>query len=413
MSPIIRGPKPVMRPVRPVQKKPVAKPEDVKKEDVKSEVKSTPEVQPAVENKPTLENKIEEPKVVAPVPTVESKPVAETKPVVESKPLAETKVEQKTPASKQAATKPQKPQKVKSESKGGGGLTVLLTITTLLFMGSTGYLLFDKFQTAEVVAQEKETTAATYKADVSSKLAEINRLEDSLKVVIRQKESLGLELTEERAKLAELEDLKVQIQKKNYSINALNKKLASIKENYAMAASTVEAMNASNSVVIKEREMLREQLKAKDDSLQFIINKALELQEKVEIASALRMQSINVAVFNTAGKELSKSDSYKAMVVGKMKINVVFEKNEIAEGKKDIYIRVLEPGGAVLREGDKNFMVNGKKTPYTEKVTIDAASQHTASVLYVKGSRYRPGAYTVEVYSEGKKAGSEVVNMRQ
>lgn len=396
MSPIIRGPRPVMRPVKPVQKPSEQEnKQEVKPEEVKVETK----VEPVSETKPTVENKV----------TVETKTVTpETKTVTpETK-----KVEQKTPPTKQAPVKPVKQPKPQGESKGDP-LKVLLVISNLIFIGIAGYLLYDKFSSADVIAMEKETTTAAYKTEMNLKITEINRLEDSLRLVIKEKESLGLELTEERAKLAELEDLKVQIQNKNYSIASLNKKLAGIKEHYAMATSAMEAMTASNKVQLQEEESLRQMLQAKDDSLKLVVTKAEELEKKVAIASSLKMESMQITAFSTSGKELNHSTSYKAMIVGKVKIHVNFAKNDIAQGQKEIYLRVLEPGGAVLREGDKNFMVDGKKTAYTDKQSIDASSQHAASFFYVKGSKYRPGSYTVEVYCDGKKAGSGVLTLNQ
>lgn len=410
-APIIRGPRPVMRPVKP-------KPANPENQDAK---KKEEPVKPA-----------EQPKVTA-TPVPESQPVvtpaAETKTAetttaqtntvqtntVQTNNVVPPKQESKAPAAKKEdpkkpAPKPQRPPKPKSESKTDGA-KVFLLITNLLCLGVIGYLLYDKFESQKLVEIEKETASATYKTDLNNKLAEITRLQDSLKVVIAEKQALGLELADEKAKLQELDVLKAQLQNKQVSINALNKKLASFKKDYIMATSAMEALTASKTVVLQEKESLQAMLQAKDDSLKVIMGKVQELSEKVEIASSMKVQSVSVTPYNTAGRELKEAPSYKAMLIGKIRVAVNLEKNELAEGRKEIYMRIIEPGGAVLYEGDKSFMFNGKKTAFTDKQTIDAATQHNVQFHYVKGSRYRPGKYTVEVYGDGKRLAAEYIDL--
>jgi hypothetical protein len=75
-------------------------------------------------------------------------------------------------------------------------------------------------------------------------------------------------------------------------------------------------------------------------------------------------------------------------------------------------MRLLEPSGSTLFEGERIFMVNGRKTFYTDKQTIDFDnSQQTYSFTYSERSRYKPGKYAVELYTDGQKIGDGTLTL--
>ncbi len=408
-EPRMNGPRPIMRPVKkkpadPNDKKNQAASSDVKKE-TKIESKKTDEIKfdsaPVVQSESTPLEKVEarqEPKVEAkPEPKVEAKP--EVKAIVKPEPK-ETKPEVKS--------KPEKAQKESRPKSNGGGtdfVKVISLITNVLLLGALAFFIYSKADQAKVAEAELQSTTETFKADINGKLAEITRLQDSLKIVIAEKQKLGLELSEERAKLAELDDLKSQLQNKQLSINQLNKKLSNFKKDYIMASASLQSLSAENKHLQYEKETLYKQLQDKDDSIKALVNEKVALAEKVSVASALKVESIHITALGHGGKELKQAPAYKAMIVQQVKMSISLAPNDLAQGKKEIYMRFIEPGGATLFEGDKTFLVNGKKTFYTDKQTLDLDVSHSTGFLYMKGSRYKPGKYTIEFYCDGKKIG--------
>jgi len=400
-EPRMNGPKPIMRPVKkkpvdPDEKKNQAASSDVKKE-TKIESKKTDEIKfdsaPVVQSEPTPLERVE----AKPEPRLEAKP--EVKAVVKPEPK-ETKPEVKS--------KPERaPKESRPKSNGGGTdfVKVASLITNVLLLGALAFFLYSKVDQAKVAEAELQNTTDTFKADINSKIAEITRLQDSLKIVIAQKEKLGLELTEERSKLAELDGLKSQLQNKQLSINQLNRKLSGFKKDYIMASASLQSLSAENKNLQYEKETLYKQLQEKDDSIKALVNEKVELSEKVSVASSLKVESIHITAIGHGGKELKQAAAYKAMVVQQVKMSVSLAQNDLAQGKKEIYMRFIEPGGATLFEGDKTFLVNGKKTFYTDKQSMDLDASHSTGFLYMKGSRYKPGKYTIEFYCDGKKIG--------
>jgi regulator of replication initiation timing len=410
-EPKMRGPKPIMRPVK---RKPVD-PNVKKTQDASSEVKKEPKVETPKVDEVKLDSAPVVPSVSAPSEKIETKPEpkAEVKPEVKPEVKVAVKSEsiETKPEVKSKPEKPAKPEKSakvsKPKSEGGGTdfVKVASLITNVLLIGALAFFIYSKADQAKVAEAELQNTTETFKADINGKIAEINRLQDSLRIVIAEKEKLGLELSEERAKLAELDDLKAQIQNKQLSINQLNKKLSTFKKDYIMASASLQSLTAENKHLQYEKETLYKQLQEKDDSIKALVMEKEELAEKISVASALKVESINITALGHGGKELKQAPTYKAMLVQQVKMSISLAQNDLAEGKKEIYMRFIEPGGATLFEGDKTFLVNGKKTFYTDKQTLDLETSRSTGFLYMKGSRYKPGKYTIEFYCEGKKIG--------
>jgi hypothetical protein len=314
--------------------------------------------------------------------------------------------------------KPPRPPRIKSESSESNvnGGKIFLIVLVILLAASTAYLAFDKFKSQNAVANEVEDAQKSntlLKTDIDKKVAEITRLQDSIKVVIAQKEALGQELSAERSKLAELEDLKGQIQNKQLSINSLNKKLSHFKKEYQSVQDSIEFLVSENKKLVSDKSTLEELIKAKDDSLQTLHSAKAALTQKVAQAAGLKAENFKVVALTPGGKDIKEAASYKAMVVGGLKVSFVIAENNLVEpGQKDVYFRFLEPGGSILQQDEKNFILNGKNTSYTDKQTFEFTNMgNTVSFQYLKGGKFKPGRYTLEFYTDNNKIGSTYLSL--
>jgi len=77
---------------------------------------------------------------------------------------------------------------------------------------------------------------------------------------------------------------------------------------------------------------------------------------------------------------------------------------------------VLDPDGAIVSDmanGSGTFSVDGNETVYTTKQTVNYTNNNQkVELLYTRGIPYKPGKYTVELYSEGFKIGSGAFAVR-
>ena len=80
------------------------------------------------------------------------------------------------------------------------------------------------------------------------------------------------------------------------------------------------------------------------------------------------------------------------------------------QNEKDIYLRILDPDGAVLSDmatGSGSFVHGGKEMIYSSKETITFSNtRQTIDIFYGRGGiQMKEGKYAIEVYSEGFKIG--------
>lgn len=402
-KPVIKGPAPkttVVRrpasakPAAPKAQKPVSKPEE-----------SKPTMPPVNQEVVTEDAPVQaaQPKEEPVLKKTSPEPVSQI-------PIEKTVPEKKESTKSQRSSKPEKKIKPPKEKKGDS-MKVIMGIFLLLLSGATAFLVYERINGAKELAATKEeaqTNAASYKNELERKIAEINHLEDSIQVVISEKERLGEELSQERAKIEELEALKGQLKSKQVSINSLNRKLKNFKKQAQTAKASLGNLVAENQRLASEKAQIEMAMKAKEDSLSTVAESHAKMAAKLAKAAALKADNIEIAVYNSGGKLLKHAKSYRSMFVGNIKATLVLAKNEFADpGKKVIYMRMMEPSGAPLFSGNKSFKLNGRKTFYTEKQTIDFNNTNQRiSFFYTKGSRYIPGKYTLEFFDEdGNKVG--------
>lgn len=113
---------------------------------------------------------------------------------------------------------------------------------------------------------------------------------------------------------------------------------------------------------------------------------------------------------NAKGK-VKDDDSYKAKRLDKIKLVYTLLDNPLTkEEPKDVFVRVLDPTGAVVSDmanGSGTFTVDGNETIYTTKQTVNYTNNgQNVELMYTRGIPYKPGKYTVELYSEGFRIGS-------
>ncbi|ULT27779.1 hypothetical protein KUH03_14645 [Sphingobacterium sp. E70] len=107
-----------------------------------------------------------------------------------------------------------------------------------------------------------------------------------------------------------------------------------------------------------------------------------ELKEKVTTAAALKVSSISINGLEVKrnGKE---SVEERAKRVDKLKINFTIADNSLAKsGERDIFIRIIDPQGNLVVQGDNIFFVHGEKLQYTFKHNILFTNKGEDYIVY-------------------------------
>jgi hypothetical protein len=179
-------------------------------------------------------------------------------------------------------------------------------------------------------------------------------------------------------------------------------------ENEHLVASN-DSLSTHVGSLTNERERLVQRQAELTDSVVTFTAANKELSDKVTKAASLKAQNLKILTVNSRGKVKDKEE-YKASRVDKLKLVFNLPENELtAQESKDIYVRVLDPEGAVIADnatGSGEFEVDGAPSKFTTRESIAYQNNNQkVEMLYDNTSQFRPGKYNVELYAEGYKIG--------
>jgi cell division protein FtsB len=308
-------------------------------------------------------------------------------------------------------------QEQKSKQSIAWAMVVVLGLATAMF----GYLFTT--QKSELTNQEtmlvekaRELAGTKTKLDsisavLDTKIAEIERLGGDVTELTKVKERLEADkLAFSRSKKMETGKYLAKIKEYEQFLVEKDELIAQLRaENEHLVASN-DSLSTHVGTLTSERERLVQRQTELQDSVVTFTATNRELSEKVNQAAALKAQNLKVLTVNSRGK-VKEKDEYKASRVDKIKLVFTLPENALtAQEPKDIYVRVLDPEGAVLADnatGSGEFEIDGAPSKFTTRESIAYQNNNQkVEMLYDNTSKFRPGNYNVELYSEGYKIGN-------
>ncbi|MBO9611536.1 MAG: hypothetical protein J7619_02515 [Dyadobacter sp.] len=257
-------------------------------------------------------------------------------------------------------------------------------------------------KTEEVLSIKTKLDSISTELDI--KIAEIQKLGGSVDSLVALKAQL--EKDKKELKNASTYSAANYNQKiKNYEsvLSEKDGEIARLKQELGIATTKNEELNQKVTGLESEKQVLA-------DSVSTYSAQNKELAEKVTLASALHAENVSVNAVSSKGKE-REGGKYKAKRIDKLRVNFKLAENAVAkQNEKDIYLRVLDPDGAVLSDmatGSGSFMFNGKELIYSSKQTVSFTNTgQSVDIFYGRGGiPMKDGKYVIELYSEGFKIG--------
>lgn len=295
-------------------------------------------------------------------------------------------------------------------------LAVLLLLNLVLV-----YFIYHEKQ--ENLAKDEIITAKT--EEVLSIKTKLDSISTELDIKIAEIQKLGGSVDSLVALKAQLEKDKKELKNAStYSAASYNQKIknyesvlsekdgeiARLKQELGIATTKNEELNQKVTGLESEKQLLA-------DSVSTYSAQNKELSEKVTLASALHAENVSVNAVSSKGKE-REGGKYKAKRIDKLRVNFKLAENAVAkQNEKDIYLRVLDPDGAVLSDmatGSGSFMFNGKELIYSSKQTVSFTNTgQSVDIFYGRGGiPMKDGKYVIELYSEGFKIGQGEFTVR-
>jgi len=287
-----------------------------------------------------------------------------------------------------------------TEQKGKKGL-IYITLFLLLTNVFTLYLYF----TAHQENVELVTNNTDLSVEKSALQAELEEMLAQYDAAITDNEEMNAQVAEQRA---QIEQLLAQAEKHKddaYIIYKLRKEAATLREVMKDYLVTIDSLNTLNQSLIAEKAEVKMELNTQKVENKQLNDKNAELAKKVEIGSklkALDLVSVGQRVKNTTVHR----ETDRAKRVDKIKTCFTIDKNEVAKpGKKDIYLRIVDPNGEVLSYDQSEkymFTYEDKEGLYTRKEELMYENEEVDMCLYWDVLKEPiEGKYIVEIYAEG------------
>ncbi|MFN5890753.1 MAG: hypothetical protein ACK448_10180 [Bacteroidota bacterium] len=206
------------------------------------------------------------------------------------------------------------------------------------------------------------------------------------------------------------------------------KLVAEIKSNKASSQSTISDLNNKLTELnaklveleLKNQELTRENSTLKSNNSE--LNKEVQTlsTEKSKLKSlASRLQASALKVETLKKKWLSgkETGTLRAKDVEAFRISFNITENNVADaGQKTIYVKITGPEGTTYLgpAGESTFDFEGKSSKYTYKVitTFENETKAVEPSIWKPNNSLKTGKYTIEIYSEGYKMGSSVLDLK-
>ncbi|GAB2766248.1 hypothetical protein GCM10027275_04980 [Rhabdobacter roseus] len=270
-------------------------------------------------------------------------------------------------------------------------------------------------QESEVVEKAQELASTRTKLDsltaaLDLKIAEVEKLGGDVEELNKMKAQLEADkLALSRSKKVETGKYLAKIKEYEQFLAEKDTEIAELREQNQMLLASNDSLNVHVGSLTTERERLVQRQTELADTLNLFTAQNQELSEKVSRAAALKAQNLKILAVNSRGKA-KDNDAYKAKRVDKLKFVFDLPENPLTnQDTKDIYVRVLDPDGAILSDeamGSGAFEVNGQETRFTARESVAYQNNNQkVEMVYDNTAQFRPGKYSVELYAEGYRIG--------
>jgi TolA-binding protein len=298
-----------------------------------------------------------------------------------------------------------------STPKSGNGKNILIVVLLILVVLSGIKLYMDHLdktrKSEEILILSEENTelnrridSMTYQLDL--RIQEINKLGGDVAALEEIKNQLMQERNLDRKRSAD-------------EIASLNKRIASYAKTIEEKDQEIVRLREINEQLYSENTDLKTTQAQMQEEVSELNIKKNELQEKVNIASKLRAENIQIAAVNARGKE--REDGFKNRQIEKLKVSFNLADNKVAApGPRDIYVQVMAPNNQPIfdvSKGSGTFTIDGREEFYTvhQDIIFDNSKQ-VLTYFYEKGSKYAAGVYEVRIYADGYQIGAKTFEVK-
>lgn len=293
--------------------------------------------------------------------------------------------------------------------KKNSNVIYFLIVVVVALLGTDIYLYLQKNK-SDVIIVNQNDDKARLKVELDSLDAQVQALNAS-----KTKLSAAMQAKNDSL-ISKIKVLRTQLAKGKLTAGELRQaqgEILNLRASVAQYTHSIDSLEKSNASLRVERDTLRSNVavaKTKNDTL---TKQNQDLNNKVQIASALKVAQLGVTAYKIkgSGKEVEVS---RANPAKKIKILFTVAANAVAaKGSHDIYVRVIDPTGNFIPGDAGTFSSDGQNLQYTYKTSIDFKDDGaTYPIDWINPSPFQKGTYTVILYADGYTMGKTSFSLK-
>lgn len=301
----------------------------------------------------------------------------------------------------------------KSDIQDQGPKKGIVIIVIAILLGTNGLLLWQFFEKKSNLddAQQKIVTTTAEKEAVQ---AQLNQIKTEYEKVKSENSNLQSELSsrdeEIKAKVAEIQRLiaiggPAQIAK-------AKAEMAQLREMNNGYMAQIDSLNKVNTMLQAENQNLSSTLNDTKGKVQNLNDENTKLAGKIAAGSVLKAMNIKTEGLRVKGAKSTVTN--KAKQVQQIQTTFLLPENRVIDpGPVDFYLRLMDPGGAVISSDQATFDSNGQQLVYSMKKTVEYENaEQTVQVLWSLVTALSKGKYTVEIYHVGNLIGKSTLDLK-
>ncbi|SEG46714.1 hypothetical protein [Sphingobacterium lactis] len=186
-----------------------------------------------------------------------------------------------------------------------------------------------------------------------------------------------------------------QMESARQEVLALKGKVSTMKDD-------VTALRIKNQMLAEANSQLVQQVKDSEGKVNAVQAEKQVLTDKIVKASSIKVSNIHLIGVEEK-KNGSLENETKAKRIDKLQIDFTVADNPLAEmGKKDIFVRIINPKGNLIAYSEDLFYVHGEKLQYTfkEEINFTNNGQEYQMMWADNDHKFQKGAYTVLLYAD-------------
>ena len=285
-------------------------------------------------------------------------------------------------------------------------LVPLLAALVVVLLGGLAYL-FINLQEQKQVNEDMQELARLDKQEMENEYERFTLQYSEMKTKINN-DSIIAQLTEEQMKTQRLlEELKKTKADDAREITRLKKELATVRAVLRDYVMQIDSLNRQNERLRAENTQVKEQLAEQSTQIQGLSSERATLSQKVAIAAQLDATNIQLAALKKNNKPAKKIKDAKTM-----QVSFTISRNvTAANGQRDVYVRIQNPGGNTL-SGGGTFSYENRSLEYTMKKSVEYTGEETPMTLFWQVSQtLEAGDYRVSIFVDGNMIGSRTFSL--